>query len=94
MTTAIAGIIGTMIADYWILGKGKMEGFRMREGFYAPGIVSFLAGALVACVTGGTFASIPVLSFLNIPFFIGPVNGIVTAILVYIVPAGIRSRKN
>lgn len=43
---------------------------------------------------GGTFASIPVLSFLNIPFFIGPVNGIVTAILVYIVPAGIRSRKN
>ena len=66
----------------------------MREGFYAPGIVSFLAGALVACVTGGTFASIPVLSFLNIPFFIGPVNGIVTAILVYIVPAGIRSRKN
>ena len=43
---------------------------------------------------GGTFVSIPVLSFLNIPFFIGPVNGIVTAILVYIVPAGIRSRKN
>ena len=94
LSAIVPALIGTMIADYWILGKGKMEGFRMREGFYAPGIVSFLAGALVACVTGGTFASIPVLSFLNIPFFIGPVNGIVTAILVYIVPAGIRSRKN
>lgn len=87
MTTAIAGIIGTMIADYWILGKGSAENFRMREGFYAPGLISFLAGAFIACVTGGTFASIPFLSFLNFPFFIGPVNGIVVAMLVYLILA-------
>lgn len=87
MTTAIAGIIGTMIADYWILGKGSAENFRMREGFYAPGLISFLAGAFIACVTGGTFASIPFLSFLNFPFFIGPVNGIVVATLVYLILA-------
>lgn len=87
MTTAIAGIIGTMIADYWILGKGSAENFRMRECFYAPGLISFLAGAFIACVTGGTFASIPFLSFLNFPFFIGPVNGIVVAMLVYLILA-------
>ena len=42
LLSIVPALIGTMIADYWILGKGKMEGFRMREGFYAPGIVSFL----------------------------------------------------
>ena len=38
-------------------------------------------------MTGGTFASIPFLSFLNFPFFIGPVNGIVVAMLVYLILA-------
>ena len=93
MTTAIAGIIGTMIADYWILGKGSAENFRMREGFYAPGLISFLAGAFIACVTGGTFASTPFLSFLNFPFFIGPVNGIVVAMLVYLILAKAGKKK-
>ena len=50
-------------------------------------MISFLLGALVACVTGGTFASIPGLAFLNIPFFIGPINGIVIAMVVYIILA-------
>ena len=111
MTTAIAGIIGTilaavgilnsiqgflsllsaivpalmgvLIADYWIIGQGKVENFKIRDGFYAPGVIAFIIGALVACITGGTFATIPFLSFLNLPFFIGPINGIVVSLIAY-----------
>ena len=39
--------------------------------------------------TGGTFASFPALvaaaPWLNIPFFVGPVNGIVVSLVLYIV---------
>lgn len=115
MTTAIAGIIGTvlaaagilnsiqgflsllsaivpalmgvLIADYWIIGKGELQNFEIRDGFYAPGLISFILGALVACMTGGTFAAIPFLAFLNVPFFIGPINGIIVAMVVYIIIA-------
>ena len=87
LSAIVPALIGTMVADYWIIGKGKSEHFRERKGFYAPGLISFLLGALVACVTGGTFASIPGLAFLNIPFFIGPINGIVIAMVVYILLA-------
>ena len=71
LSAIVPALIGTMVADYWIIGKGKSEHFRERKGFYAPGLISFLLGALVACVTGGTFASVPGLAALNIPFFIG-----------------------
>ena len=84
LSAVVPALIGVMIADYWILGKGKLERFAVREGFYAPGILAFLAGALVACVTGGTFASIPALAFLNVPFFIGPINGIAVSLILYI----------
>jgi purine-cytosine permease-like protein len=29
-------LVGTLIADYWIMGKGRVENFKMREGFCAP----------------------------------------------------------
>ena len=51
-------------------------------------------GALVACMTGGTFASIPFLAFLNLPFFIGPINGIVVAMMVYILLEKAFGKKN
>ena len=87
LSAIVPALIGTLVADYWIVGKGDVSRFEVREGFYAPGLGSFLLGALVACVTGGTFAAIPALAFLNIPFFIGPVNGIVVAMVVYIIIA-------
>lgn len=87
LSAIVPALIGTLIADYWIVGKGDVNGFEIREGFYAPGLISFLAGALVACMTGGTFAAIPALAFLNVPFFIGPVNGIIVAMVFYIVMA-------
>mgnify|MGYP002561317216 CR=1 FL=1 len=94
LSAIVPALMGTMIADYWIIGKGKVEHFREREGFYAPGVISFLLGALVACITGGTFASIQFLAFLNLPFFIGPINGIVVAMVVYILLEKAFGKKN
>ena len=87
LSAIVPALIGTLIADYWIIGKGDPARFEIRRGVYAPGLISFLAGALVACITGGTFGSIAFLAFLNAPFFIGPVNGIVVAMIVYIILA-------
>ena len=84
LSAIVPALMGVMIADYWILGKGKKENFAIRKGFYLPGVAAFVLGALTACITGGTFASIPGLSFLNLPFFIGPINGILVALVVYL----------
>lgn len=89
LSALVPALVGTLIADYWIIGKGNKENFKIREGVSAVGMISFLAGALLACITGGTFAAFPgltaVLPFLNIPFFIGPVNGILVSMLLYII---------
>ncbi len=87
LSAIVPPLMGTLIADYWIIGRGKVENYAPRKGFSAPGLISFLAGALIACMTGGTFASIAPLSFLNIPFFIGPINGIVVSMVLYIILA-------
>ena len=93
LSAIVPALMGTMIADYWILSRGRAENFELREGFHAPGLVSFFAGALVACMTGGTFAAIPFLSFLDLPFFIGPVNGIVVSMLLYAVMAAAGGKR-
>ena len=84
LSAIVPALMGTMIADYWIIRRGKAGNFEIRSGFHAPGVISFLVGALIACMTGGTFASIPFLAFLNTPFFIGPVNGILVSMVLYI----------
>ena len=96
MSALIPPLAGVIIANYWIIGRGKRERFVIREGFAAPGVISFLAGALVACITGGTFASFPALanvSWLNAPFFVGPVNGILVSMAVYCLLAKLMPQK-
>ena len=86
MSALIPPLAGVIIANYWIVGRGRKENFVIRDGFRAPGVISFLVGALVACITGGTFASFPALagvSWLNLPFFVGPINGIVVSMILY-----------
>lgn len=89
MSALIPPLAGVIIAAYWIVGRGKKDNFTRRGGFYAPGVISFVVGALVACITGDTFASFPALvtaaPWLNTPFFVGPVNGIVVSLLLYVV---------
>ena len=98
MSALIPPLAGVIIAAYWITGRGKRENFTFRPGFSAPGLIAFLAGALVACVTGGTFASFPGLvaavPFLNTPFFVGPVNGIVISLVLYVILAAIFPKKD
>ena len=89
----VPAFVGVMIADYWILCKGKKENFKVREGIYAPGIVAFLIGAFVACLTGGTFTYFSSLAFLNVPFFIGPINGIIVSIVIYLILVKLTAKK-
>ena len=89
MSGLIPPLSGVIIAAYWIIGKGKKENFRLKDGFSGVGVFSFLAGAIFACITGGTFANFPALvealPWLNIPFFVGPVNGILLSLILYVV---------
>lgn len=97
MSGLIPPLAGVLIAAYWIVGKGKKENFKMRPGFSAPGVISFLVGAVLACITGGTFASFPglvaALPFLNTPFFVGPVNGIIVSLVLYVLLSKIIPEK-
>lgn len=88
LSALIPPLAGTMIADYWIMGKGKVENFKIREGFHTPGLVSFFLGVLVACMTGGIFASylpglVEKLPILDTAFFVGPINGIIVSLITY-----------
>lgn len=97
MSGLIPPLAGVLIADYWIICKGKRENFHLKNGFSAPGVIAFFVGAILACITGGTFASFPALiealPFLNVPFFVGPVNGIVVSFVLYIILAKLMSQK-
>lgn len=85
LSACAPALAGAMIADYWIVGRGSKASFRIRPGFRACGMAAFVVGTLVALVTGGTFGMIPALAFLDVPFFIGPVNGIVVSIVVFVI---------
>ncbi len=98
MSALIPPLAGVLIASYWIVGKGRKENFAARPGFSAVGVISFAVGAIFACITGGTFASFPglvaALPFLNVPFFVGPVNGIIVSLVFYVILAKIFPAKN
>ena len=84
----IPPLAGTMIADYWVVGKGKKENFSIKKGLYWPGMVAYVAGVLVAFVTGGTFATyfpklVEAVPFLGKLFFVGPINGIIVSFVLY-----------
>ena len=94
----IPPLAGIIIADYWIIGKGKKENFTIKKGVYWPGLVSFIIGLLVACITGGTFASyfpglVAAVPVLGVTFFVGPVNGIIISLLLYWLLASIERKS-
>ena len=97
MSALIPPLAGVIIAGYWVVGLGEVDRFQRRDGFSAPGLIAFFAGAIFACITGGTFASFPALvaaaPWLDMPFFVGPVNGIVVSLIVYIILEKLMSFK-
>lgn len=76
LTAFIPPVAGVIMADYWIIGKGKKENFKITEGFNWIGIIAFAVGAAVAYCTG----SVP-----SMIFFVGPINGIVVSMVLYVV---------
>ena len=97
MSGLIPPLAGVLIASYWIVGGGKKENFAVRPGFSAVGVISFLVGAIFACITGGTFANFPglveAMPFLNWPLFVGPVNGIIVSLVLYVILAKVFPEK-
>ncbi len=97
MSALIPPLAGVLIAHYWIVCGGRKENFRERPGFAKPGVIAFAVGAIAACITGGTFASFPglveAMPFLNIPFFVGPVNGIVISLVLYVIISKVMPEK-
>ena len=91
MSGLIPPLAGVIIAHYWIICKGKRKNFQISGNFSAIGLISYAAGAILACITGGTFANFPGLveaaPFLNKPFFVGPVNGIIVSLVLYVILA-------
>lgn len=83
LSALIPPLAGVIIADYWIIGKGNKKNFIIRENLFLPGIISFIIGSFIACLTGGTFEQFPILHSLSFPFFIGPINGIITSFILY-----------
>lgn len=77
-------LAGVMVADYWLVRKGRPANVRVAAGISAAGVVGLVCGIAVALVTGGTFALVPGLEMLDVPFFVGPVNGIVVAMVTYV----------
>ena len=75
-----------------MLGKGEGGSKLTTAVSGVAGIVLAVGGILgqfeaflaVALVTGGTFALVPGLQALDVPFFVGPVNGIVVAMAAYV----------
>ncbi len=93
MSALIPPLAGVIVAHYWLVCKGKSENFHLRGGFAPDGVIAFAVGAFVACVTGGTFAAFSFLAFLDYPFFVGPINGIVVSMVCYVVLHPIFSKK-
>jgi cytosine permease len=74
ITAFIPPIAGVIIANYWIIGKGKPEHFKPAAGINWAGIIAFAIGSLIAYLTANV-----------IPFFVAPINGIVISIVAYII---------
>ena len=74
LTALIPPVAGVIIAEYWIIGKGKKDYLKIEDGWNIGGMISFAVGAVVAYITGNVY-----------PVFIGPINGIAVAMVLHIV---------
>jgi cytosine permease len=74
LTSFVPPVAGVVIASYWIVGKGEKENFKFVKGVNIAGVISFAAGAAVAYITANVFS-----------FFVGPINGIIVSMVLYII---------
>ncbi len=60
LSYVVCPIGGVILAQYWIIGKGKPENFKSREGVNWIGVVSWALGAVVAYLIGIEFTGIAI----------------------------------
>ncbi len=70
LSIVLTPIAGIMIADYWVIGKGKAENWKVKKGFNWMGIVSLVIG-----VVSSLFITVGLASF----------NGAVISFVVYLI---------
>ena len=68
LTSTIPPVAGVLITDYWIMRHAKPENWREYPGVNWAGIGAWLVGSLAA---------------IKIPWGIAPINGIITAMVIY-----------
>ena len=73
LASLLPPVAGVIIANYWILGKGKKENFKATDNINIPGMLAFILGAAVAYLTANVWV-----------FFVAPVNGIIISMLAYL----------
>lgn len=78
LTSTIPPVAGVMIAEYWIINKGKPENFKAKSGIAVFGIIAWAIGALVA---------------ITIKIGIQPVNGIIVSMVVYVILAKMMNKS-
>ncbi len=70
LSIILTPIAGIMIADYWVIGKGKVENWKVKKGFNWIGIVSLVIG-----VVSSLFITVGLASF----------NGAVISFVAYLI---------
>ena len=68
MASCIPPVAGVMIADYWLLGRGKPENWKERKGIHWVGVGCLVLGVLAA---------------LFLPFGLSTINGVVVSGVAY-----------
>ena len=51
LSYVVCPIGGVILADYWVVGKGKAENFRPKEGVNWAGVIAWALGAVIAYTT-------------------------------------------
>ncbi len=58
LSYVVCPIGGVIIADYWIVGRGKRENFRPKDSVNWTGVIAWAAGAVIAYLIGIEFTGI------------------------------------
>lgn len=58
LSYVVCPVGGVIIADYWIVGKGKKENFKPIDGINWAGVIGWIGGAIIAYFIGVEFTGI------------------------------------
>ncbi|MDL2218539.1 cytosine permease [Christensenellaceae bacterium OttesenSCG-928-M15] len=78
LATLIPPIAGIMVADYWIIGKGKKENWGIIKGVNYIGVISWAFGSLIGFI---------------VPIFSPSFNSIVVGMITYLVLYALVGKK-